>query len=314
MIVTLTLNPALDKSIEVGQLIPEKKLSCPEMIIEPGGGGINISKAIAELGGQSIAVFPYGGINGKLFMEILSQRNIIVKPVKIKNDTRESIVITELSTNRQYKFIMPGPILSLQELQQIKQVIMNLEDVSYLVVSGSLPSNVPDNFLSEIADIVIDKNIKLIVDTSGEALKKVLMKGVYLIKPNLSELCFLSGKKYLQLNEVDHAVYEILKKAFCEAIVVSMGPAGATLTTKNIRRKFFAPVVKKLSTVGAGDSMIAGIVYMLQQNKSLEDAVQFGVACGTAATVNKGTRLFKKEDAFKFYNWMLHESIETQAT
>ena len=138
------------------------------------------------------------------------------------------------------------------------------------------------------------------------------MKGVYLIKPNLSELCFLVGKKYLEPDEVDDAAYVIMNKGYCEAIVVSMGPAGAMLVTKKTRNKYFAPTVKKKSTVGAGDSMIAGIVYMLHNHKSLEEAVQFGIACGTATTINKGTQLFKKDDAFKFYDWMLSQNKQTQ--
>ena len=108
MIVTLTLNPAIDKSIEVDQLIPEKKMRCAEMIIEAGGGGINISKALAELGQKSTAVFPFGGFNGQLLTETLSGRNIALKPIEIKNCTRENIVITEVSTNKQYRFVMPG--------------------------------------------------------------------------------------------------------------------------------------------------------------------------------------------------------------
>lgn len=312
MIVTLTLNPAIDKSIEVDQLIPEKKMRCAEMIIEAGGGGINISKALAELGQKSTAVFPFGGFNGQLLTETLSGRNIALKPIEIKNCTRENIVITEVSTNKQYRFVMPGSKLDGKELTRIKEVIADLREVSYLIVSGSIPPNVPNRFLSEIADIAHHKAMKLIVDTSGEPLREVLMKGVYLIKPNLSELCFLVGKKYLEPDEVDDAAYVIMNKGYCEAIVVSMGPAGAMLVTKKTRNKYFAPTVKKKSTVGAGDSMIAGIVYMLHNHKSLEEAVQFGIACGTATTINKGTQLFKKDDAFKFYDWMLSQNKQTQ--
>jgi len=308
MITTLTLNPAIDKSIEIEQLIPEKKMRCSEMVFEAGGGGINVSKAIAELGGESTAIFPCGGVNGQLLRKLLSHNSIFLKPVEINNETRENLVVTELSTNKQFRFVTPGPWLNEGELNQIRETLMALKSGSYLVVSGSLPPNVPDTFLSEIADMAIAAKVKLIVDTSGKPLLNALMKGVYLIKPNLSELCFLVGKNYLELNEVDHAVYEILKRGFCEVIVVSMGPAGALLATKNLRKRFPAPVVKKQSTVGAGDCSIAGIVYMLEQNKSLEEAVQFGIACGTAATMNKGTQLFKKEDAFKFYDWLLNES------
>jgi len=308
MIATLTLNPSVDKSIEVDQLIPEKKMRCSEMMFEAGGGGINISKAIAELGGQSTAIFPYGGLNGQLLLKLVSNKSIVRTPIKIKNDTRENIVITEHATNKQYRFVMPGPQLYQEEIDHIRHTVLQLKNISYLVVSGSLPPNVPDSFLTEVADMATASKIKLIVDTSGKTLMNILMKGVYLIKPSLSELCFLVGKNYLEFGEVDHAVSEILKKGLCEVIVVSMGPAGALLATKNIRKRFPAPAVKKQSTVGAGDSMTAGIVYMLEQNKPLEEAVQFGIACGTAATMNKGTRLFKKEDAFKFYHWILNES------
>ena len=304
MIATLTLNPAIDKTTDVEQLLPEKKLRCTEMILDAGGGGINVSKAIGELGGESIAVFPCGGVNGKLLLELLQGRAMKTIPISIRGCTRESIVVNELSTNKQYKFIVPGPALYEQELNGIKSVINNLQSISYLICSGSLPPDIPDDFVSEIAAIAEEKGIKFILDTSGMPLKKALMQGVYLIKPNMSELCFLSGKNYLELTEIDDPIDRILSQSLCEIIVVSMGPAGAMLATKKLKKRFLAPAVKKLSTVGAGDSMLAGIVWMLEQNKSLEEAVRFGIACGTAATVNKGTQLFKSEDAFKFYQWM----------
>lgn len=304
MTVTLTLNPSIDKSTGVEQLIPEKKLRCTEMVTEAGGGGINVSKAFCELGEETKAIFPCGGTNGKLLLELLHGKSIKTIPINIKGNTRESIVVNELSTNKQYKFIFPGPPVSEAELQEIKLAINNLHDVPFLICSGSLPPNVPDVFLGEIAAIARQKEIKFIIDTSGLPLKKALMQGVYLIKPNMSELCFLAGVKYLEANEIDDAVNQIISRGQCEIIVVSMGPSGAMLATKKFMKRFPAPVVKKLSTVGAGDSMLAGIIWMLGQNKTLEDAVRFGIACGTAATVNKGTHLFKKEDAFRFYEWM----------
>jgi 6-phosphofructokinase 2 len=304
MIVTLTLNPALDKSTSVEQLVPEKKLRCTEMVLEAGGGGINLSKAIAVLGGKSKAIFPCGGVNGKLLLELLEQDALETVPIQIEGNTRESIVVTETSTNKEYKFIVPGPPLTEKELNEIKSVIKGLQDVSFLICSGSLPPGVPDNFLAEIAAIAGQKGIKFILDTSGPPLKKALTQGVYLIKPNMSELNFLAGTKYLEAAEIEEAADRIIAPGQCEVIVISMGPAGAMLVTKNLKKRFPAPMVKKESTVGAGDSMLAGIVWMLGQNRSLEEAVRFGVACGTAATVNKGTQLFKKEDAFRFYDWM----------
>jgi 6-phosphofructokinase 2 len=304
MIATLTLNPAIDKSTSVAQLVPEKKLRCTDMIVEAGGGGINISKAIAILNEKSKAVFTCGGINGKLLLELLHKDSLETIPVQIEADTRESIVVTETSTNKEYKFIVPGPTLDEKALSEIKSAINNLKDVSFLVCSGSLPPGVPDHFLAGIAAIAKQKRIKFIVDTSGPPLKNSVTQGVYLIKPNMSELNFLAGTKYLEANEIEEAANRIISSGHCEVIVVSMGPSGAMLVTKSLRKRFPAPLVKKQSTVGAGDSMLAGIVWMLEQNKSLEDAVRFGIACGTAATVNKGPQLFKKEDAFRFYEWM----------
>ncbi len=304
MIATLTLNPAIDKSTSVAQLVPEKKLRCTDMIVEAGGGGINISKAIAISNEKSKAVFTCGGINGKLLLELLHKDSLETIPVQIEADTRESIVVTETSTNKEYKFIVPGPTLDEKALSEIKSAINNLKDVSFLVCSGSLPPGVPDHFLAGIAAIAKQKRIKFIVDTSGPPLKNSVTQGVYLIKPNMSELNFLAGTKYLEANEIEEAANRIISSGHCEVIVVSMGPSGAMLVNKSLRKRFPAPLVKKQSTVGAGDSMLAGIVWMLEQNKSLEDAVRFGIACGTAATVNKGPQLFKKEDAFRFYEWM----------
>jgi 6-phosphofructokinase 2 len=304
MIVTLTLNPAVDKSTTVEQLIPEKKLRCAEMITEAGGGGINVSKAIAELGGKTKSIFTCGGVNGRLLLELLEGDSIQTAPIEIKNNTRESIIVTEKSTGREYKFIVPGPELNEKELQEIKSTIENLDKISFLVCSGSLPLNVPEDFLAEIATIAKEKKIKFVVDTSGPALKKALMRGVYLIKPNMSELCYLAGVKYLEANEIEGIVDDIISQGKCEVLVLSMGPSGAMLATKDFKKRFHAPVVKKISTVGAGDSMLAGITWMLEQNRTLEDAVRFGVACGTAATVCKRAHLFGKEDAYRFYDWI----------
>jgi 6-phosphofructokinase 2 len=306
MIVTLTLNPALDKSTEVDRLVPEKKMRCPNLAVEAGGGGINVSKAIKELGGESIAIFPYGGLNGEVLLELLSEKKILTKGIKVDQNTRENFVVNEESTNRQYRFVMPGLTMIREDLLKIKDAILSIKDASYLVFSGSLPEGLPENLIMErVAEIANEKGMKLIVDTSGESLKVALDKGVHLLKPNLSELCSLVGRESLELSEIDAAAQEVMSSGKCEAIVVSMGPAGAMLFTKKSSKKFTAPVVKKLTTVGAGDSMVAGMSYMLEQNKSLEEAVQFGIACGTAATMNKGTQLFRKGDALRLYDWML---------
>lgn len=305
MIVTITINPAIDKSTTTEKLVPDKKLRCSNMVIEAGGGGINVSKAIWELGGQSLALFPSGGMNGKLIEKYFEKRGIHFKAIPLEEETRENIMVCESISNAQYRFIMPGPTLSQKEANQCFELIKSLSPVPTIIVaSGSLAPGLPDTFFQELASLSKALNAKLFVDTSGRPLQLAANKGVFLLKPNLTELCGLSGKEHLELDEVDDAAFEIIRKGHCDVIVVSMGPSGAILVTRDGSQHIPAPSVKKLSTVGAGDSMVAGMAWMLEQGKSLIDMARFGVACGTAATMNAGTQLFKKDDVFKLYHWI----------
>ena len=305
MIVTITLSPALDKSTTFPNLIAEKKIRCTPLMIEAGGGGINVSKVIKQLGGNSTAVFPSGGINGERLMQILDAAGIPFKTISTNEETRENFVATDMSVNAQYRFVMPGIALDAEELDQCFQTVKSIRPKpSFIVFSGSLPSGVDDSVVAQFASIATESGSKFIVDTSGMPLKRAVEQGVYLIKPNLSELCSLAGKTYLELDEVELAARLVIKKGHSEVIVVSMGPAGALLVTKDICKRIPAPTVKKVSTVGAGDSMVAGITYMLDQSKSLIEAVQFGVACGTAATMNAGSQLCKRDDVLRLYKWV----------
>lgn len=309
MIVTLTLNPALDKCTDTAQLLPEKKLRCGEMLVEAGGGGINVSKAIKELGGESVAVFPCGGVNGEMIERLLRKKRMAIKPVSVNGDTRENIVVNETATGRQYRFVMPGPVVSSAELKEIEEKAFSIPDTSFLVCSGSLPAGVDASFFGRMAAIAKERGLKLVADTSGAPLQTVMEQGAYLVKPNLSELCLLAGKAYLEPAEIAGAAKSVLQRSACEAMVVSMGPSGALLVTKDDARTFTAPTVKKQTTVGAGDSMVAGIVWMLEKGEPLQNAVQFGIACGTAATISRGTQLFKKEDALRYYAWMTGSEV-----
>jgi len=305
MIVTLTMNPALDKSTSIERLIPEKKMRCASLQTDAGGGGINISKAIKEIGGESIAIFPSGGPNGGLLQQLLDDSRIRYKAVPVQAATRESFMVTEQNTNAQFRFIMPGQKLNEDEIERCITEIYALDETpSFVAASGSLPEGVADDFFARLSLLVKEKGSKLIIDTSGPALIKAVEEGVFMVKPNLTELCTLVNKKYLDFSEIEDAAREVINKGKCEVMVVSIGPKGAMLVTKDELIKVNAPSVKKLSTSGAGDSMIAGIVYMLNQNESMLDAVRFGVACGTAATMNSGTRLFEKEQALKLYEWI----------
>ncbi len=297
MIVTLTMNPAVDKSTTTERLIPEKKLRCDELTVEAGGGGINVSKAIKKLGGESLAVFPNGGINGKILESFLDAQHIRYKTIPIENETRENIVVTETSTNAQFRFVMPGCQLNEEISHTIVETLRSLPEIpSIIIASGSLPPGIPEDFYAKVAVVAKQLNAHYIVDTSGIPLHLAAQEGVYLLKPNLTELSKLVGKEKLELNEVDDAAMEVINSGRCKIIVVSLGPYGALMVTKKGYEHVPAPTVNKRTTVGAGDSMVAGIAWMLSQGKTEKEMTRFGVACGTAATMNTGTQLFDLED------------------
>ena len=302
-IVTLTVNPSLDKSTQFTGLVAEQKIRCGVPRYDAGGGGINVSKAISRLGGQSLCVFTSGGSPGEKLEELVKQEGIAIKTIPIQNWTRENLVALDSKTNAQYRFCFPGAAISELEKETIIRTLQELKP-NYLVASGSLNEGLSTDFYQYIADLAKAYGTKLIVDTSGEALKKVLEKGVYLVKPNIGELAKLIGVERLETNEVEAAAQKLIEKGSAEIVVVSLGAQGAVLITATQTEFVAGPDVIKKSTVGAGDSMVGAMVWALSQNKSLKEVVQWGVACGSAATMNEGTQLFKLEDAKRLFQEM----------
>lgn len=296
MILTVTLNPCIDKSSKVDKLEPESKMRCAEVVHEPGGGGINVSKALKKLGAASVAIFPAGGHNGSMLCSLLDAEGIPFHGVDTKTETRENWVVLETEENRQYRFTFPGRPVEETVIKTLVDEIRNFSP-SFVVASGSLPPGLPDYFYGLIVKNAKSVGAKCIADTSGTALAALKGKGAYLIKPNIGELCALLQIHSLAANEVDDAAQQVIQDGYAEMLAVSMGPVGAWLVTKDEKHFAAAPKVEKKSTVGAGDSMVAGITYMLQQERSLKEAIAFGVACGSAATMNEGTQLFNKKDA-----------------
>lgn len=303
MILTVTLNPCIDKSTVVEKLNPEAKLRCTEVINEPGGGGINVSKALQKLDTPSVALFPAGGHNGNMLCSLLHNEKITFHAVDTKVETRENWIVLEQPTNNQFRFTFPGKEVMEATIITLVDQIRSFSP-AFVIASGSLPPGLPDYFYGLIVKNAKSVGAKCIVDTSGPALQALKGKGAYLIKPNISELCKMLNIEWLEKNEVDDAAQQAIHDGFAELIAVSMGPEGAWLVSQNEKHFATAPKVDKKSTVGAGDSMVAGMAYMLQQNHTLKEVIKFGVACGSAATMNAGTQLFKRSDAEKLYNSM----------
>lgn len=303
-IVTITFNPCIDKSSTVDVLQPDKKLRCTPFINEAGGGGINVARAVKKLGSDALAIYLAGGYTGIVLQSLLTAESINAVVIDTGVDTRENIMIVDKATNLQYRFITPGNPIKEIHWKQCLQALEKLSDVEYIVASGSLQPGLPQDIFERLSTIAKQKQAKLIIDIPAETLQAYPVKGAYLLKPNLNELSILAGKEELHGDEITSASKNIILKNICEVVIVSMGAAGALLVTKDIAEQFMAPPVKRKSTVGAGDSMLAGMVMYLSAKKDIREAVRFGVACGTAATLNEGTQLCSVADAEKLYRVM----------
>jgi 6-phosphofructokinase 2 len=289
-IITLTFNPCIDKTSSVERVIADKKLKCSPPVFEPGGGGLNVARAIRKLGGDVVAIYPSGGYSGKFLNELLARESVPAINIETAMHTRENLIVVDRCENKQYRFGMPGPTLTVGEWQQCLDAIEN-SDAEFIVVSGSFTPALPEDLLARIAAMAKKKNRKLIADCSGTPLKLAIEEGIYMIKPNLGELISLFNSTERNIETAKIFARQLVEENNIEIIMVSLGAEGALLVTKNTTMHILPPQVKKLSTVGAGDSLVAGMVLKLSQGWPVEKAAQYGVASGTAATMAAGTGL-----------------------
>lgn len=311
-IVTLTINPAVDKSTYVDEILPDHKLRCDAPVFEPGGGGINVSRAIKRMGGESLAYYLAGGSTGNVLCQLLDKEGLTHIPIPSIKWTRENFAVTERVSEKQFRFGMPGSEIPEEEW---KYSLIKLEKTTpkpeFIVASGSLPRGVPNDYYARVATIAKNMGAKLILDTSGEALKKAAGIGVYLLKPNSAELAKLAGKESLEEHERESFAQQLVRDGMCEVMVVSLGAQGAMLVTKDQIEYVSPPEIKPKSTVGAGDSMVAGMVFTLAQNWPLCEVIKYGVAAGTATTMTPGSELCNKEDVEEIYAWLKQQQPVT---
>jgi 6-phosphofructokinase 2 len=219
----------------------------------------------------------------------------------------------EESTGRQYRFGMPGPEFQKKEWEQFLDALSAVEPApDYLVASGSLPPGVPADFYAQAARVGKDRGAKVIIDASGEVLEEVLKEGVYLIKPNVREFRGLVGEDIKEESQIKAEAKKMVKSGRCEVLVISLGAAGALMVSEEFADRILPPTVPIVSKVGAGDSMVAGIVLSLARGKPLRESVLFGVANGTAAVMTPGTELCRREEAERLYESMIAEEMNTK--
>lgn len=296
-IVTLTINPAIDIFVNVGRVEPTRKMRCSAPKRDPGGGGINVARVAYRLGGDVTAIFPTGGAIGKLLHRLVDREGIdsVVTPSHV--ETRENFTAYEESTGEQYRFVLPGSPLHRAEWEALLEKLTTLpRRPKFVVASGSIPPGVPDDFLAHVARHAKQLGARCIVDTSGPALKSALAEGVSLIKPNLVELSDLVGTPLVSDEARLTACRKLIADGRVETVALTLGEDGALLVTADQAFRAAPMAIEPVSTVGAGDSFVGGLVAALASGKTLTQAFRMAVAAGSAAVLSPGTELCREED------------------
>lgn len=300
-IVTLTMNPALDITTDAEVVRATEKTRCAGVRYDAGGGGVNVAQVAQNLGASVSAIFPAGGATGDVYADILTERRVPFRRIKIVASTRESFTVNEISTGLQYRFVLPGPCLSFVEQQQcLAELRRAATSARFVVASGSLPPGAPANFYQHVALVCRDLGAQLVLDTSGGGLRHIT-SGVYLLKVSLRELRECVGRELATESEQLAAAHEIVDCGQAQAVVVSLGSKGALLATSHESLRFSAIPMRAVSGVGAGDAMVAAITVGLNRDWSLAESVRFGIAAGAAMLMTPGTEPCSRADTERLF-------------
>jgi 6-phosphofructokinase 2 len=299
-ILCLALNPAIDISSDAEVVRHTHKTRTHNQQQFPGGGGINVARVIATLGGTCELMFLSGGATGELLEAMLKPLPIVERTFKIHDPVRVAFAVHETSTNLEYRFVPEGPLVTEAELAPVFEAIAS-SDADYVVASGSLPRGAPDDTYVRLAQIAAEKGARFVLDTSGAPLTEALSRSrMFLVKPSLGEFEAFLGRK-LAHNEVGEAAQAHVRTGAAQHIAVTLGADGAVLATSDRIIRLPAIDVPVNSATGAGDSFVAGMVWALAQGHDVEEAFRFGQAAGAATVMTSGTELCRRQDVADLY-------------
>lgn len=300
-ILSIALNPAIDIASEAEQIRHTHKTRTHNQQQFPGGGGINVARVIAELGGKCDLVYLSGGATGELLENMLKCIHVQHFPIHIKDPVRIAYMVHESSTGLEYRFVPEGPVVSEEEVKPLFD-FMKTSDAEYFIASGSLPRGVETDIYSRMADIASRKGARFVLDTSGDALKVTLSRSrVFLVKPSVGELEGLVGRR-LNHDTAGEAAREIVQSGAAEYVALTMGKDGALLATAEDVIRLPAIEVPVQSAVGAGDSFVAAMTWSLAEGHEIGEAFRFGLAAGAAAVMTPGTELCRRKDVLDLYD------------
>ncbi|MEU8128755.1 1-phosphofructokinase [Micromonospora sp. NPDC049049] len=287
MIVTVTLNPSLDRAVEVGSLTRGEVIRAATAHLDPGGKGVNVSRALLANGVPSVAVLPSGGDEGNQLIRLLKAEGVEVLAVSIAGRTRSNITLAE-PDGTVTKINEPGPSLRRAEFDElIKSVLARARGADWVVLCGSVPPGLPADAYAQLCRKLRAADVRVAVDTSGPALREAALAGATVLKPNRDELAEVVGSPLKDLGDVVDAA-QCLRAWGAGTVVASLGADGAVLVDAEGIRTGTCPVARPRSTVGAGDALLAGFLAAGAQGAA---ALAEGLAWGAAAVSLPGSRM-----------------------
>ena len=294
-IVSLSLNPAIDLSYEVDNLTHDQKSRSITTCYDPGGTGINVGRALESLNANSRTFCVTAGKMGEFLRSLLNQELKNIYTLEIEGETRINTTLIQKNPLRQYEINAAGPSIDPEKLDEIITQFLKHCGHGIGILTGSLPPETPDSTYFDINNKLKGQGGRSIIDAPFNVLKKSLESDPFLIKPNQYELEVLQNKT---LNSIEEIATEsrIINQRGTTYVCVSLAEKGAILTGPENSYYCVSPPVNIHSTVGAGDSLVAGLAYAFAQNKKPDQALKFAVSCGAGTAKQPGTKLFNVED------------------
>ena len=311
MIYTLTLNPAVDRELTVPAMEFDSVLRASESRVDFGGKGFNVSRLLRGMGAASTAVGFLGGRAGELLQDGLQSLGIGTDFVWVPGETRTNVSIVTASHNHYIKVNEKGPLVDADKQKELLDKIDALaRPGDWWVLAGSLPPGVPESYYARIVNILNGHGAHAILDTSGESLRLGCAQKPYLVKPNAEEAHGLTGLSMETPTEIAIAAAEICEMG-ARNVIVSMGKAGALLHTADHTWLTHTPKIKEMNPIGAGDSMVGGLVWALTQQIPLKEALGWGVASGAATASLPGTEVGSRPLIEELFAQVRYERLET---
>ena len=296
MIVTVTLNPAVDETLTVYQFQLGETNRIKETYIDPGGKGLNVARVIKRLGRPTVAIMLIGGETGQFIRNRLEREGVDMDLVHIEGDTRVNISVLDQAAGIQTNLNHEGPRVGAADLHAVEAKVQEwLPEAVLMVLGGSLPPGAPADTYARLIRWARENDVRIILDTRAEALAEGVKAQPYMIKPNIREVEQLLGRKVQTDQDVLEAGRKIIDQGI-EVVVVSMGERGAIAISQQGAWKAIPPEVSKESTLGAGDSMVAGLAIGTSEHSALPESLALGTAAATATVTTPGTELCRPED------------------